>query len=436
MTIVFGQKSNPTDIKIKNQIKNTKQLKIIKDKVINQKSITKWVETSLSNFGDYFTGYYTAICDLNLIVDGKEYIDGAFGYSTNRLEATLKCMSEGYERFACTQFKFDFYGNVQTSGYNYLDPNFTYPINPDFYTTNPSYQKFIDSQDRYYVAGTSLKNNQTCMIPVELVYFPISNQKLGYQKHIFANSTGAASHFEEELAIKSGILECIERDAFALTWYCEDGFYKLDQTYWPLWLKQKSLEWNKLGYTIYIIDITKDSLPVVLCVLYAKDKIPSLGTGCACRVRFEDALESAFLECEQGFINWLKNGHKIPKVSNPKEITRAWHHPAIYAFGENYDKIQFLLESDLSPPKIKIPKKFTKVNEQGLLNKAIQKFDFIKVVLAQKENDDDLIVTKIISKELMPLNFGFGNEPYNHSRVTKLGYKWLKNYPAFPHFFP
>ena len=428
ISIVFGAKDKLNNKKVLNQNNLANNLSFLKLKTVGEDKITPWVETTLSKTQEYYSGYYTSICDITIKQGNKKYIDGAFGYSTNRLESTIKCLAEAYERYSSTEYKLQNYSKAVDLDAQYLNPNLIYPLHNEFYNNNPIYQKFDPDSQRYFVKGKFLTSNKTVYVPIELIYFPVSNKVLGYKKHIFGNSTGTACHFDEQLALQSCILECIERDAFATSWYSGSGISQILDDDLPNWLIQKKIEWQKLGYKVYILNITKDSLPVVLSIIYSKDQFPALGTGCACRLTFEESIESAFLECEQGFMNWINSKHKIPNDIEPQNISRAWHHPALYSQGQNIEYLKPFLESKFES--------IANIYNLQTLESVISKFNFARFDLKIPSNKEDLWVIKVISPTLMPLNFGFGNEPFLHSRLNELNLAWSKPYPAFPHFFP
>ena len=62
-------------------------------------------------------------------------------------------------------------------------------------------------------------------------------------------------------------------------------------------------------------------------------------------------------------------------------------------------------------------------------------FDPIAVDITPKEPACGLIVVRVLSEKLMPINFGYGNEHRGHSRMKVLGYEWSVRYPSDPHFF-
>ena len=68
-------------------------------------------------------------------------------------------------------------------------------------------------------------------------------------------------------------------------------------------------------------------------------------------------------------------------------------------------------------------------------NGDLHRFDPIVVDITPKEHNCGLTVVRVLSEKLMPFNFGYGSEHYEHPRIVAVGLKWNMEFPSIPHFF-
>ncbi len=153
------------------------------------------------------------------ISDGKSHKSTSGGYSLDSEEmALLKFIGESIERYCLDVYKnkdliFSSYKDVKNHA---IDIHSIVAVS-DKQKQNPYFKRFIisDTDVLGWVRGISLKTGKSTLIPAQLVYlsytFP-KNEKIIYMPI----STGAAGGTSLLAALRRGICEIIERDAFLI----------------------------------------------------------------------------------------------------------------------------------------------------------------------------------------------------------------------------
>jgi hypothetical protein len=142
-------------------------------------------------------------------------------------------------------------------------------------------------------------------------------------------------------------------------------------------------------------------------------------TGASAHSDYTIACIKAFDEIESTMISWKEN----PRQKIDKENVKAPHeHGLFYSFEENLQHVDWLLEASECEPK------FLDVDPYRLFNPIV-------IDLYKAKHEFDFNVVRVIAN-LMPLNFGYGSEHFNHERLNQLNLTWNREYPSIPHFFP
>ena len=247
---------------------------------------------------------------------------------------------------------------------------------------------------------------------------------MGYPISYYANSTGVSAHKDYDKAFLSALFELVERDAIAVTWYSKrkpnillDKNFSEDVIY-----RVKSLK--KINREVRFLDITLDTIPVVLCVIIG-NKFPYFVSGCSANPDLDKAVTKAFNEAELMFHSWRtvkRNKVKVKKVSSCTD------HADFYAQTPLFKNknLRWLLGGKV--------KRFKEIDYS--ISNLIKKVD--PVVINLNPNNYlpcDLHVLRVMSDKLIPLTFGYMSEHYQHPRLKELGLKWAWSFPAPPHFF-
>ncbi len=147
-------------------------------------------------------GFESVSCFLSSLGESVERMSGAFAFFKEDLETCVRS-----------------YNSLQQAGQNAIAPE-ALPLFADeqYAAADFFFQPFTRDSEFSWVKGRRLISQEDIWIPLQLMllfYIPsIEEARIGY-----SSSSGMASHIDEALAIISGVMEIIERDALMLSWY-------------------------------------------------------------------------------------------------------------------------------------------------------------------------------------------------------------------------
>jgi ribosomal protein S12 methylthiotransferase accessory factor len=158
----------------------------------------------------------------------------------------------------------------------------------------------------HWVSGHRLRSDSNLLIHAQAAWLPASRVYLSgidLQAGLeIVTSTGLAHHPNPWQALRSGLLEVIERDAFMVSWLTRSGATPL----------ATSLRWrDALGvevrfdlaveaYRLYLLD-TPTRVPVVLALAIGAQNQPPIAVGAAAHLDLAAACRKALLEARQTF---------------------------------------------------------------------------------------------------------------------------------------
>lgn len=346
----------------------------------------------------------------------------AFGndYSINL--AVIKALAESVERKSSGLTRVDLRSKLNENCIVYLDPQEHIPLNENYVDFSNFFDKFDINKQYEWVIGQSILDQSDIAVLVDSVFYPFAKEKLNRKPIHWASSNGVAAHTERYLAIQNGIYELIERDAIMVNWYAQTPVNKVTGDI-PHCVSDRVKIWKeKYGYKINHIDLKLESLPVVVTTFYNPHGYPCFVAGAGCGDNYAVAIEKSFAEAEFMLTSWSEN--KQDKIT-PEEVKEVHDHALLYFYPDHIDKLQFILNAE---------EKWVDVNHVYDID-SIKKFEPIVIDLKRKNFPEDLCVVQVLSKKLMPINFGYGLEAYKHNRINELGLQWVHDYPAFPHYF-
>ena len=303
----------------------------------------------------------------------------------------------------------------------------------------------------YWVKSRSLISGEIYSIPAAHVYIPYLywDESRKSEFVAMATSTGQACHTDRELARLSGLYECIERDAFMITWLRKLNVPRLDIASQPRLAKLFDRYYANCQVDFHLLDLTLDiAVPTVLCVAVSKSRRGPLAViGCATRLSMIDACEKALLESAQ-CLSWARYMCDSQPDWRPTEgyrnVTSFEDHVRLYCEPDMIGHLDFLLsEREL----VAIPDDVAYPDTQARIERILAclrecGFDALEVDLATPELDDvGLHALKVIVPGLVPLTaaheFPALASPRFHQVPAKLGIQCgLPGFNPIPHPFP
>lgn len=344
----------------------------------------------------------------------------SFGTGTTSHEAVVKVLAEGYERYALEQRRSDRHDCAQNLSGPFVDPSRAVPFAEVQRDTLSWLEPFDPGKKVDWVLGVRKSSGEPVWVPSDLVYYARDSGD-GRKPFYQASSSGVAAHFDLSTAVNTALYELIERDAFSVMWYAKRPVRAISHRHFSSAMQYRMSRLEKLGYRVTILDLTLDSLPVVLALIWSRGKTPAMSSGASCRPVFLDAAERAFSEAEFMAMSWHRRrprqGMKAGDVRGPAD------HGLFYLDPQNIVHAEWLLEPEeceAVPP-----------NFRGVL----PDFDSVIVDITPANLECGLKVARVVAEGLLPINFGYGTEHYGHPRLGTLGYEQSVEYPSVPHFF-
>lgn len=169
--------------------------------------------------------------------------------------------------------------------------------------------------------ASDLVDDSTAWIPAALV-------TLSDRHGAMATSSGLAAHPSVYTALLRAVEELIERDALVTTWLHGLGGREVTGTPWHR-------EADDVGARIRVFDLTPRFSPHPVAVVTGSFPLagrPRHSLGAACRARWDDAVEKAFLECCQGVMFAGHLVHRDPGAVRlePDDVRDFDAHAAFY----------------------------------------------------------------------------------------------------------
>lgn len=226
------------------------------------------------------------------------------GVATDRATALSVAIGEMIERMVTGLY--DMNKNIIHSSADSLQKNYAvvYP---------PKYHRHLDIQKKRYkelepdpgrdigwMQGENLITGELTYIPKQLTSW---FKERTFATHLFVHATtnGSAGFFDRDTAVLGGILEVVQRDGFLVHWLTTISPRRIKTDTLPEFLLNKVKEFERIGVTLNIVDVTSLSIPSVFIVAinsYGSVRQVTLSGNSA--LTFEDAISGALREISVG----------------------------------------------------------------------------------------------------------------------------------------
>jgi len=345
------------------------------------------------------------------------------GHATTSDESIVKAIGESYERYASGLLRIDVTAKARDLSIQWLDPRQIVPLHPNAYERN-QFVPFDPAEPYQWVQGFRHNYNYPVMVPVELAFYPLSFNQLGRTPCFACSSNGVAAHPHKETASAKALLELVERDAIAVTWYSKRQVNSLPTEFLPNDVRIRMRHWNQNGWKTKVLNLTLDSVPVALAIIYSNRRYPSFVAGASAALEWNTAITKAWDEAEMFLMGW--KAKKRAKPIEPEKVFSVLDHGTMYFRSQSLHHVDWLINSTEAEPK---PLSMNNVAQ------LLWHFDPVLVDLNPANPEISLRVIRAISEKLLPINFGYGTEHIGHRRLDDLGLEWKREFPSTPHFF-
>lgn len=345
----------------------------------------------------------------------------AGGVGLTSSEAALKAIGEGFERHASGLLRIDKSCPAEELNSAWIDPNIAAPF-AQIGGFNVDLQTFDPKKNWDWVSGTRGDTNENIFVPIDLVFYPLSEKKLGRKPCAFASSSGAAAHTSKSEAKVSALLELIERDALMATWYSRKKVTAVPLEFIDPVVRTRIKKIEQQGFSVRILDFSMDSCPVAVTVIWSRKSYPHFVAGASAALHWGRAINKGFTEAEDLWFSFITS--KRRRSMNKEDVRSPEDHGRLYAASDHLDQVAWLIRAREKAPSV------LHCSAADLFSR----FEPAFVDLSSQE-DSSLHVVRAVSEKLLPINFGYGTEHVGHSRIKRLGLSWKRVFPSFPHFF-
>lgn len=345
----------------------------------------------------------------------KEYVAGATSNSRNF--AITKAIIEAYERGCSGIRRVDLSATAHSINSLWLDPRHIRPLTNE-QIRNTELISFDEDLTIDWTEGYYLHSNHRIFVPSDLVFYGDINIE---NRICFADSSGVAANTDYDRAVKSAILELVERDAIMRNWYEHKSPHKISKSALPLHVRKQIEYWKSKNRDLYVLDMGSVFAPTFQVVIVSAN-YPCFVSGAASS--FDDpigAITKALYEAEYSLLS--TPAEQCSRALCPEDVTSPIEHGAYYASSQHVRYISWLWSSNIIEEEI--PE--AKLNFASVV-------ELINPIIVNINNRGSYVkVLRAISEKCLPISFGYGLDYYSHPLLK--GKTIDKIVRMHPHYF-
>jgi len=376
--------------------------------------------------------------------ENKKMIEWTSGIDADPTISELKAVMEGVERFYSGEVAFDelIRKNELSLGRSAVSSTELISYLKEQYRTDLIISPYSPRKTYLWKSAKNITEGKEVYVPIDLIYYPLEKK---YAPHLltFGNSNGIASGFTYEETLLRSLYEVIERDAFMIVWLNRLSLPKLDKKSLSKAVENRIKKIESLGLEIYIINITLDTIPVILVAALNILDHPVLLLGAASNLDILKAIDKALSEVEQGVYWEYRDDSRMHKVIDPKKVLKVKEHVSLFRNIRYIKEAEFLWKGKIVPVS-KSNEIETHAHFENLVRQIMQNGNKILVVDISPEELKDLgvIILRSYILGFIPISFGYGLEPlgmrriYDIPKMLNMKTDLWKRFPPLPHPFP
>lgn len=347
----------------------------------------------------------------------------SFGVANSMPMAKIKAIAEAYERHRSGRITVDFVGTAAEIEGTWLDLNKIAPLSQD-QLERLALQEFTPNTKLEWVSGNRYTTNEPVLAPIDLVFYPVNEERYGRALVCDTNSSGTAASTSLEDAETRALLELMERDAIMRSWFEQKPPPRLDTSLLAEHWQRRARHWESQGRTVHILDMSTDGVDIIQVVIVGDD-FPSFANGCAAVIRsgpdsYNVALQKAFQEAEFALLSAISIGRT--RTRRAERVKSPIDHAEFYSSKQHASEISWLWSGEAVTAR---PTTITTSDELK------RKFDIVTFDLS--EDSQPLKVVRVLCESLIPINFGFRNDYFLHPEVKELNFD--AHSQVIPHYF-
>lgn len=407
ITVVFG--SPPSDTK-----------DVEDDHVISLEDIVQRVEIQSGPAQDYTLPFIMAFAESTTPITGAVW--WSCGRDLDKKMAVIKAEAEACEWYLCGRSAdmslID--GTYQELGNRAIDPRKMISYLPEQLGIDGKVESFADDHMYEWLKVQSIKTGNEHLVLADFAFFPYA-PKYG-RRYAYANSSGAAAHVTSQEALEHAVLETIEREAFMVTWLNRLRRSSIDKSSVPIEFQKRIRALELSGFDVSLIDISYNLTPVIMVFIKLRN-VPFISCSTASGYELSDILDRALAESEASAYCKLRDGSSRV-IFTAEEVVSTMDHGAFYENAKLIQRVSFLAGNTKKPTTFKEmgSKKYPSSKEELYSQMFSQELDILTCEITDNSRLRDLPykVVRAFIPGMVPINFGYGIEPFGMSRVRTL----------------
>ena len=294
------------------------------------------------------------------------------------------------------------------------------------------YHRWDMKDEVTWVAAHELPSDRLVYVPASLVYLQFPQRRV---EDVFtpATSNGLAAGPTLDYAILHGLYECMERDAFLVTWMARLPAPEI------LFDESSSLansiraHYKRFGCDLRVFQMCTD-LEIHVMMAVALDETgrgPAIVVGLGCHASPEHALTRAMLEiCQVHPGEARRYRERLPgeRLKRPEDIKGLEDHSAWASMPEQLGEFSFLIENRRTKRLENLPD-YSTGNTQGdlehcvgTLRRAGSRVFYVDLTTSDVTGYG-IRVARALATGLQPIHFGWGEERLGGARLFELPHR-------------
>ena len=262
----------------------------------------------------------------------------------------------------------------------------------------------------------SRADGQEVYIPADIVFYGQADHE---NRTYYGHSSGIAAHFNRDKAVELALTELIERDAIMRNWYLMEKPERIKDDILPIHAQKRIEYWKQLGRDVVFLEMKSEFGEVIMTAVFS-DSPPCFVCGAAATLKVNDiekTIIKALQEAEYNLILSLDEEWNI----KPEEVKTPTDHGRLYHQREYAETLRWLTNGEeVSHFSLKQNKDYREVLKQ------------VNGIIVNIGEIEELKAVRVLSPELVPINFGYHTAHYTHKSVMG---EQERNKTRLPHYF-
>ena len=360
---------------------------------------------------------------------------GSAGKGTTEEEAIRGAIGEAIERYCASHY--DRSAAFASSWAEVADravapPEFVLYSERQYHDGALPYRRWDQNEEVTWVGAHELPSNRVVLVPASMVYLQFPQDR-AVGPFTAATSNGLAAGPSQEFAILHGLYECIERDAFLVTWMARLPAPEVQFTAAVPLADSIRAHYRRFGVEVRAFHMCTDiDAHVMMAIAFDKTGAgPAAVVGLGCHASPAKALARAIFEICQvrpGQARRFREQPPSERLKRIEDVKTLEDHSAWASMPEHLDEFSFLLDGS-AKRRLEDLHDFSTGTTQGDLERCVASLQRAgcRVLYADLSTSDvvdyGIHVVRALTTGLQPIHFGWNEGRLGGKRLFELPHK-------------